>query len=73
MDGQVNPTDRDARWERAKKAIVAKQQQLVVKPQRRCPRCDKPVYYGIYCSNECSDAGYEKWKRENPDLVGLEP
>jgi endogenous inhibitor of DNA gyrase (YacG/DUF329 family) len=31
------------------------------------------VYYGIYCSNKCSNIGYEKWKRENPDLVGLEP
>lgn len=28
---------------------------------RRCPECDRPVYYGIFCSNRCADADYDRW------------
>lgn len=32
---------------------------------RKCPQCGKTVWYGIYCSNVCSDKAFEQWKREN--------
>jgi hypothetical protein len=34
-----------------------------IETPRLCPECKKVVYYGIYCSNVCSDKGYIKWKK----------
>jgi hypothetical protein len=30
---------------------------------RTCGWCDKIICYGLFCSNECSNAHYEQWKR----------
>ena len=30
---------------------------------RLCSWCDKQIYYGLYCSNECADKDFE--------LIGL--
>lgn len=31
--------------------------------QRKCGECRKPIYYGLYCSNLCSNVSYERWLR----------
>lgn len=31
---------------------------------RTCSKCGKVIYYGIYCSNVCSDAVYRDWKKQ---------
>lgn len=38
---------------------------------RKCPQCGEAVWYGIYCSDRCSDKGFREWKRRNPEKVGL--
>lgn len=29
---------------------------------RSCGWCDKAIYYGLFCSNECSDKDYGLWQ-----------
>jgi len=31
--------------------------------QRKCAECDQIIYYGLYCSNLCSNVAYERWLR----------
>ena len=33
--------------------------------RRACAWCGKRIYYGLYCSNDCSAAAYRKWYRDN--------
>ena len=44
-----------------------------MKENRRCPECDKHIYYGIFCSNECSDKSYERWVAAGCPPVGQMP
>jgi len=31
--------------------------------ERVCRWCEKPIYYGQFCSNECFDAHYAEYRR----------
>lgn len=41
-----------------------------VKPERRCGRCDKIIYYGLYCSNYCADKDFAAWKASREEDYG---
>lgn len=32
------------------------------RPDRSCGSCGKVIYYGLFCSNECSDRAYHAWR-----------
>ena len=40
-----------------------------MREKRTCGWCDKPIYYGLMCSNECADKSYEQWKKNNPTIL----
>ncbi len=31
--------------------------------QRTCYECQKPIYYGLFCTSYCSNINYERYKR----------
>lgn len=40
-----------------------------MRKERHCPTCGVVVWYGIYCSNVCSDKGYAEWLERNKENV----
>ncbi len=30
---------------------------------RKCGECGKVIYYGLFCSNYCSNLNYERWRK----------